>query len=87
MINLNGKLSDPIKIFEDNTDIINILNCGNFTKNSKHVEIHYHYVHVSVKEKAIEILKVDSNDNIADIFTNHYVMKNIEKFRKLLNIM
>ena len=52
MKNFNGKLSDPVKIFEDNTGAINIANYGNFNKNSKHIGIHYHYVHESVKEKS-----------------------------------
>ena len=53
MKNFNIKVSDPVKIFEDNTGAINIANYGNFTKNSKHIEIHYHYVHESVKENKI----------------------------------
>ena len=69
MKNFNVQLIVPAKIFEDNTGVINTVNYGNFTKNSKHIEIHYHYVHESVEEKAIEIIKIDSNNNVADIFT------------------
>ena len=43
MKNFNVELIDPAKVFEDNTGAINIANYGNFTKNSKHIEIHYHY--------------------------------------------
>ena len=39
------KLSNPVKIYEDNIGTINIANYGNFTKNSKQIEIHYHFVH------------------------------------------
>ena len=59
-----------VKIYEDNIGAINIANYGNFTKNSKHIEIHYHFVHKCVKEKEIEIVKVNSNENIADILKN-----------------
>ena len=59
LINIfNIKLSSPVKIYEDNIRAINIANYGNFTKNSKHIQIHYHFVHEIVKEKEIEILKV-----------------------------
>ena len=52
MKNFNVKLSDPVKIFEDNTVAINIANYGNFTKISKHIEIDYHhYVYESMREK------------------------------------
>ena len=83
----NVKLSNPVKIFEDNTGPINIVNYGNFTKNSKHIEIHYHYVHESVKEKEIVITKIDSNENVADMFTKALCKDIFENFRKLLNIM
>ena len=88
MKNFNVELIDPVKVFEDNTGAINIANYGNFTKNSKHIEIHYHYVHKSVKENEIVIIKIiDSNNNIADIFTKTLCKDKFEKFRRLLNIM
>ena len=65
MKNFNIKVSDPVKIFEDNTGAINIANYGNFTKNSKNIEIY----HESLKENEIVLIKIDSYDNIADIFT------------------
>ena len=83
----NIKVSYTVKIFEDNSGAINIANYGNFTKNSKHIEIHYHYVHESVKENEIILIKIDSNDNITDIFTKALYKDKFEKFRKLLNIM
>lgn len=79
-------INDPIKIYEDNTGAINIANCGNFTKNSKHVEIHYHFVHESVKVKEIEIVKVNSKENVADIFTKALCRESFIKFRNLLNV-
>ena len=79
------KLSNPVEIYEDNIGAINIANYGNFTKNSKHIEIHYHFVHECVKEKEIEIVKVDSNEKIADIFTKALCKEKFTKFRELLN--
>ena len=87
LINIfNLKMSDPIKIYEDNTGAINIANYGNFTKNSKRIEIHYHFVNESVKEKEIEIMKVDSAENIADIFMKSLCKEKFNKFRELLNV-
>lgn len=79
-------LVEPIKIYEDNSGAINIANYGNFTKNSKHIEIHYHYVHESIKENLIKVCKIDSNKNVADIFTKALCKEKFEKFRELLNI-
>lgn len=60
--------TEPISIYEDNSGAINIAKYGNLTKNSKHIEIHYHYVHESVKEKVINVIKIKSDNNVADIF-------------------
>lgn len=79
-------LIDPIRIYEDNSGAINIANFGNFTKNSKHIEIHYRYVHESVKENLVEVIKINSDDNIADIFTKSLCKVKFEKFRMLMNI-
>ena len=62
-------VNQPTKIYEDNSGAINIANNGNFTKNSKHIEIHYHFVHENVRDGLINVCKIDSNENVADIFT------------------
>lgn len=82
----NLQVSDPVKIFEDNSGAINIANYGNFTKNSKHIEVHYHYVHENVKENLIEVCKVVSDENIADIFTKALCKEKFKKCRMLINI-
>ena len=79
MKNFNVELIDPVNIFEDNTGAINIPNYGNFPKNSKHIEIHYHYVHESVKENEPRIL----DQNFSHIYLlffesiNDIIFKNI----------
>ena len=80
------EINEPIKIYEDNTGAINITNHENFTKNSKHIEIHHHFVHECVKEKLIEVCKIDSENNIADIFTKALCREKFEKFRLLMNV-
>lgn len=41
----------PIIIYEDNSGAVAIAKFGNFTKNSKHIEVHYHFVHECVEKK------------------------------------
>ncbi len=81
------KFNKPIKIYEDNSGAVAIARYGNFTKNSKHIEIQFHYVNENYQAKIIEIVKVDSNNNLADIFTKAL---NREKFlnnREKLNLL
>ena len=35
---------EPIVMSEDNSGALSIAKYGNFTKNSKHIEVHYHFV-------------------------------------------
>lgn len=82
----NVTLEKPINIFEDNSGAINLAKYGSFTKNSKHIEVHYHYVHESIKENMINVVKVNSDDNIADIFTKSLCKEKFERFRTMLNL-
>lgn len=63
------KINVPIKTHEDNLGALNIAKNGNFTKNPKQIEIHYHFVHECVRDKLINVCKIDSNENVVDIFT------------------
>lgn len=83
----NLPINKPFKIYEDNSGAVAIANFGNFTKNSRHIGIHYYFVHESVKRKETEILKIDSNENIADIFTKALCKAKFEKFRYMMNVI
>lgn len=43
---------------------------GNLTKNSKHIEIHYHFIKKNYRKGVIDIIPIDSDENTADLFTN-----------------
>jgi hypothetical protein len=40
-----------------------------FIIRTKHIDIRYHYIREKVADGTITINKIDSNDNLADIFT------------------
>jgi hypothetical protein len=80
------QLVKPISVYEDNSGAIDIAENGNLTKNSKHIEVHYHYVHECVKEGMIHIIKVNSDDNVADMFTKSLCRKKFENLRNLINV-
>ena len=35
----------------------------------KHINVKYHYIRECIEDGHIEVVQVDTNDNIADIFT------------------
>jgi len=74
----------PVRIYEDNLGAICIAKLGNFTKKSKHIEVHYHFVHEAVERGQVEVIKVKSLDNLADIFTKPLGKPSFVKLRNLL---
>ena len=54
---------------------------GNFTKNSKYIEVHCHYVHECLKKNKVNIIKVSTDENTADIFTKALCKEKFGMFR------
>ena len=81
------KIEKPVKIYEDNSGAIAIAKFGNLTKHSKYIEVHYHFVNVSYERKEIDIVKIDSEQNIADTLTKALGRNKLENFRLLLRII
>lgn len=65
----NVKFDKPIKLYEDNSGAVLIAKYGNFTKNSKHIEVQYHYINENYEKGIIDIVKIDSKFNLADMLT------------------
>ena len=80
------KINDPIQIYEDNAGAISINKFGNLTKKSKYIETHYHYVNENYLNREINVIKIDSEENTADIFTKSLGRTKFEKFREELKI-
>ena len=83
----NAAIKEPVKIFEDNSGALTIAKYGNFTKNSKHIEVQYHYVNENYEKGIIDLVKVESENNIADIFTKSLCKNKFTKNRKLLRLL
>ncbi|KYN11440.1 Copia protein [Trachymyrmex cornetzi] len=81
------KLNKPVKVYKDNSGAIAIAKFGNLTKNSKYIEVHYHFVNECCEKGIIEIIKVESENNVADILTKALGRNKFEAFRQALRIL
>lgn len=70
---------NPIKIYEDNSGAKDLAMNGNFIKNSKHIDVSYHYVNDYVKKNVIEVCKVSSENQLADRLTKSLGSVRFEK--------
>ena len=78
---------DPIKVYEDNSGALTIAKYGNYTKNSKHIEVQYHYVNESYEKGLINVIKIKSENNLADIFTKSLRKYIFSRLRDKLNLL
>ena len=82
----NTTFEKPVKIYEDNSGAVAIGKFGNLTKNSKHIGVQYHYVNENYEKGVIDIVKIETKKNIADIFTKSLCKEKFNKIRELLNV-
>ncbi|KAK9703184.1 hypothetical protein QE152_g29523 [Popillia japonica] len=82
LLDFNVKLPDTINVYEDNSGAVNIAKFGNF----KYIETHYHFVNESYLSGINDIVKVDSEENVADILTKPLSRNKFEKCRDNLNV-
>lgn len=80
-------IETPINIYEHNSGAITISKFGNVTKNSKYIKEHFHFVNECNENKEIDIIKVDSENNVADNLTKALGRKKIKNFRLLLKMV
>lgn len=76
----------PIPIFEDNKGAYDLARNGRFHKNSKHIEIRYHFVYDYVKKNIIKIIKISKDDQLPDILTKPLGKHLFEIFRNRLSL-
>ena len=74
------------KVWEDNSGALTLANLepGRTTSRSKHFAIKYHWFRGNLASNNIEVLKVESKDQIADILTKGLTKDLFSTLRKLL---
>ena len=77
------EIKEPINMYEDNSGAVSIAKYGNFTKRSKYIEVHNHFVNENYEKSLIDVVKVSSEKNIADILTKSLGKLRFKKLRVL----
>jgi hypothetical protein len=76
---INVKL--PITIYEDNQGTIAIAKNEGYQSRAKHIDIRHHFVCEHVKAKTIELVYIESSNQLADCLTKPISTK---QFQRLL---
>ncbi len=70
----------PIVIYCDNINSILLVNNSVYHVRTKHIEVHYHFIKEKVLAKEINLIHVNTEDQIVDIFTKALGIKKLRKF-------
>ena len=73
------------KVFEDNNGALKLATAPNISPRTKHIAVKYHFFREAVGEKkGIHIMKIDTTDQIADMFTKGLPVAQFQYLRKKL---
>jgi hypothetical protein len=73
------------KVFEDNNGALALANAPKMNPRTKHIAIKYHHFREHVgSEKGIEVVKIDTKEQLADSLTKGLPKEQFEVLRKML---
>ncbi len=77
----------PVVIYYDNISSILLVNNPVYHARTKHIEVHYHFIREKVLAKKINLIHVNTKDQVADIFTKALGIDKLKRFRKMLGVL
>lgn len=72
------------RIFEDNNAALGLANSPRITPRSKHIAVKYHFFRSHVEDGNLQVVKIDTREQKADILTKGLTRTIFETIRKLL---
>ena len=75
-----------VPICSDNNGAIFIATNPVQERRTKHIDVRYHYIRERIEEGDIEVFRVDTEDNIADVLTKALGHVKFDQFRRQLGL-
>ncbi len=76
-----------VVIYCDNISSILLANNLVYHARTKHIEVHYHFIRKKVLAKEINLIHVNTKDQVVDIFTKALGIDKLKKFRQMLGVL
>jgi hypothetical protein len=76
-----------VVIYCDNIGSILLINNPVYHARTKHIEVHYHFIREKNISKEIDLIHVNIEDQVANIFTKALGTNKLRKFRKMLGVL
>jgi len=77
----------PVVIYCDNISSILLANNSVYDARTKHIEVHYHFIRKKVIAKEIDLIHVNTEDQVVDIFTKALGTDKLKKVRQMLGVL
>ncbi len=77
----------PVVIYCDNISSILLANNSVYHARTKHIEVHYHFIREKVIAKEIDLIHVNIEDQVANIFTKALGTNKLKKVRQMLGVL
>jgi hypothetical protein len=75
-----GTDKNPLTMMADNQGAIALAKDNKFHSRTKHIDLHYHFVHEAVEKGKITVQYIPTSENVADIFTKALPKLKFTKF-------
>ena len=83
---ITGNQFEATKLYVDNQSAINLVKNPILHQRSKHIDIRYHFVREKFKEATFSLQYIETNDQVADIFTKAIPKVRFQYLRAQLGI-
>lgn len=80
-------VDEKVELLMDNQSAIRMTKNPEFHKQTKHIEVRYHFIREKYNEEVFEINYVPTDEQLADIFTKPLLKGKFEYFRGKINIV
>jgi len=76
-----------VVIYCDNISNILLVNNPIYHARTKHIEVHYHFIKEKVLVKEIDLIHINTEDQVVDIFTKVLGTNKLKKFQQMLSVL
>jgi len=76
-----------VVIYCDNISSILLANNLVYHARTKYIEVHYHFIREKVLTREINLIHVNTKNQVLDIFTKALGIDKLKRFRKLLGVL
>ncbi len=85
--NLGLSVDAHVVIYYDNINNLLLANIPVYHARTKHIEVHNHFIREKILAKKIDLIHVNTEDQVVDIFTKALSTNKLKKFRKILGVL